>query len=43
MQERYSSLFANNGLCLAPIKMVVQKAERVEVGDKVKIWVGIQL
>ena len=40
--EWTTSLFPKNGLYLVPIKMVVQKAEKVGVGDRVKIWIGVR-
>jgi hypothetical protein len=41
--EWTTSLFPKNGLYLVPIKMVVQKAEGIGVGDEVKIWMGVRM
>lgn len=37
-----TSLFPKNGLYLVPIKMLVQKAENVDVGDTVNIHLEIR-
>ncbi len=39
--EWTTSLFPKNGLYLVPIKMLVQKAEKVDVGDTVNIRLEI--
>jgi hypothetical protein len=41
--EFQTSLFPKDGLYLVPIKMVVQKAENIGEGDKVKIRLEIRL
>ncbi len=41
--EFKTSLFPKDGLYLVPIKMIVQKAENVGEGDKVKIRLEIRL
>lgn len=41
--EFKTSLFPKDGLYLVPIKMVVQKAEKIGEGDKVKIRLEIRL
>ncbi len=38
-----TSLFPKDGLYLVPIKMIVQKAENIGEGDKVKIRLEIRL
>ena len=38
-----TSLFPKDGLYLVPIKMIVQKAENIGKGDKVKIRLEIRL
>ncbi len=41
--EFKTSLFPKDGLYLVPIKMIVQKAENIGKGDKVKIRLEIRL
>lgn len=39
---KYStSLFPKDGVYLLPIKTMVQKAEKVNVGDAVKVWMEV--
>jgi hypothetical protein len=39
--EWKTSLFPKNGLYLVPIKVLVQRAEGLDVGDHVAIWLEI--
>jgi hypothetical protein len=39
--EWKTSLFPKNGLYLVPVKISVQKAEGLDVGDHVAIWLEI--
>jgi hypothetical protein len=36
--EWTTSLFPKDGLYIVPIKLVVRKAEKLEEGDRVKVW-----
>jgi hypothetical protein len=38
-----TSLFPKDGLYVVPLKAVVRKAERIDVGDAVNVRLGVQL
>lgn len=38
-----TSLFPKDGAYLVPIKDKIRKAEQIDVGDEVKVWLGVNV